>query len=63
VLKKIAEKYERVETVQLTGDVQTDAEALKRFGTVDAYIDFSPLTAAKSTHFKSCLVALKGGFR
>ncbi|KAG8817997.1 hypothetical protein FRC17_011006 [Serendipita sp. 399] len=54
---------QRITTVKLVGDVETDAEALTkatpRGQGAHAYIDFSPLAAAKSTHIKSCLMALK----
>ncbi|KAI9875681.1 MAG: hypothetical protein M1830_008120, partial [Pleopsidium flavum] len=39
--------------------VQADGEALQRFGTVDGFLDISPPTAAKSTHIKSCILALR----
>ena len=58
-LKIIASKSDRIKIVQLKGDVQADAEALQKFGPIDAYLDFSPTAAAKSTHIKSCLLALK----
>ncbi|PVG03608.1 isopropanol dehydrogenase [Serendipita vermifera] len=53
----------RLRYVKLVGDVEKDAEALQRASPggkgLDAYIDFSPPQAAKSTHIKSCLMALK----
>ena len=59
VLKKIKALSDRVEVVKLTGEVDVDAQALASFGTPDTYIDFSPHAAAKSTHIKSALTALK----
>lgn len=53
----------RLISVQLTGDVAKDTQALKKASPggkgFDAYIDFSPPQAAKSTHIKSSLFALK----
>ena len=62
-LKRLAALDERILTVQLTGDVETDAKALKQFGTVDAFQDWSPLIAAKTTHIKACMLALGVGGR
>ena len=58
-LDKIKRLSERIEVVKLTGEVEADAKALGKFGPLDAYIDFSPPAAAKSTHIMSCLTALK----
>ncbi|KAG9057380.1 hypothetical protein FS842_007081 [Serendipita sp. 407] len=53
----------RMATVKLVGDVEEDTKALvnatPRGQGADAFIDFSPAAAAKSTHIKSCLMALK----
>jgi threonine dehydrogenase-like Zn-dependent dehydrogenase len=53
----------RLSYVQLTGDSSKDTEALRKASPggkgFDAYIDFSPPQAAKSTHLKSSLLALK----
>lgn len=62
-LKRLAAMNERILPVQLTGDVETDAKALKQFGTVDAFQDWSPPTAAKTTHIKACMLALRVGGR
>ncbi|TVY82010.1 L-threonine 3-dehydrogenase [Lachnellula suecica] len=59
LLAKLAASDERIEWVQITGDVQEDTKSLQAFGTVDAYFDISPREASKSTHFKSCILALK----
>ncbi|EXJ57850.1 uncharacterized protein A1O5_12408 [Cladophialophora psammophila CBS 110553] len=44
-----------IETVKLTGDLETDTVALQAFGTIDAVIDFTPPFACKSTHLKSAV--------
>lgn len=62
-LKRLAAMNERILTVQLTGDVQTDAKALKQYGPVDAFQDWSPPAAAKTTHIKACMLALRVGGR
>lgn len=54
----------RLSTVALTGDVEKDTKSLITASGnggqgADAYIDFSPPTAAKSTHFSACLGALR----
>ena len=64
VLKGIQASHPgRVEIVQMTGDMAGDLEALKKFGAIDAYFDISPPAAEGSTHFKSCILALRHGGR
>ena len=58
-LRKVAARSERVEAVPITGDVKKDVEALLRFGQADAFFDISPPEAAKSTHLKSGILALR----
>ena len=58
-LQRIKKRSERIETVPITGDVLKDLEALKSFGAVDAFFDISPPEAAKSTHIKSGILALR----
>ena len=58
-LQKLAKFGDRVKIVRLKGEVDADAKALSVYGEVDAYLDFSPAAAAKSTHILSCLMALK----
>ena len=53
----------RIEVVQVTGDVQADADALRRFDPIDACFEISPAAAAKSTHLKSSILALRHGGR
>ena len=59
MLKKVGARSDRVEAVPITGDVQKDVEALTRFGPADAFFDISPPEAAKSTHIKSGILALR----
>jgi threonine dehydrogenase-like Zn-dependent dehydrogenase len=54
---------ERVKTVQLTMEIDTDVKALQKFGTIDAFQDWSPPGAAESTHIKSCFQVLRVGGR
>ena len=61
-LKKIAEPG-RVETVQISGDMQRDTDALAQFGPLDVYFDISPPTAGKSSHIKAGVSSLKPGGR
>ena len=58
-LDRIKKRSKRIETVPITGDILKDSEALKSFGAVDAFFDISPPEAAKSTHIKSGILALK----
>ena len=62
-LKRTAAFGERIETVPITGDMQADTIALKKFGAIDAFFDISPPAAAGSTHMKSCILALTHGAR
>jgi threonine dehydrogenase-like Zn-dependent dehydrogenase len=58
-LKKIAAANPRVSIYQLKGDVGEDLAGLKKFGTIDAYLDISPAAADDSTHVRSCMMAVK----
>lgn len=58
-LKRLAESHERIVIVQNTGDVQADTKSLQSFGPIDAFFDISPPAAADSTHFRSCILALR----
>jgi D-arabinose 1-dehydrogenase-like Zn-dependent alcohol dehydrogenase len=65
-LAGLASKFEgRVKTVKMTGDVTKDAEELKKAsaGSIDAVFDIPPPMAAKSTHLKSCIMAINHGGR
>lgn len=60
-MKRIQANYPagRVQIVPNTGNVEADAEALRKFGEIDVYIDISPITAKDSTHVRSAFQALK----
>jgi threonine dehydrogenase-like Zn-dependent dehydrogenase len=62
-LDRIAAQNERTKVVQMTGDMQKDLGALQKFGPIDAFYEISPPQAAKSTHIKSCVLALRAGGR
>lgn len=59
ILNKLAAKNARVHPVQLKGDVEADLASLKKFGTIDAFLDLSPFGANESTHVRSCMMAVK----
>ncbi|CAM6127296.1 unnamed protein product [Calypogeia fissa] len=65
VLKKLAAMNpKRVKTVPITGDVEAQTKALRScFGPVDVFFDISPAQAAKSTHIRSGIFALRHGGR
>lgn len=52
-----------IEVVKMTGDDSADTAALQAYGTIDAVIDLSPPAAARSTHLKSAIKALRHGGR
>jgi len=63
-MRKIFDHTGRLETVVLTGDVETDTAAMISASHnggkgADAFLDFSPPAAAKSTHIASAMAALK----
>ena len=70
-LAKLKALSPRVETVRMTGDLQSEVTALKHFGKIDAFLDISPYEAQASTHIKSGILSLRaegrvcfmGGFR
>jgi threonine dehydrogenase-like Zn-dependent dehydrogenase len=54
----------RVKTVPITGDVEGQTKAvLSYFRPADVFFDISPPQAAKSTHIKSAILALRHGGR
>ncbi|KAK7192367.1 hypothetical protein DPSP01_004954 [Paraphaeosphaeria sporulosa] len=58
--------FPRVRTVKITESVEDDVVALKAAAggrLIDAVFEISPPQAAKSTHIKSCILALKRGGR
>ncbi|KAF7937079.1 hypothetical protein BELL_1422g00010 [Botrytis elliptica] len=68
-LKRLKQHIQRgtpgasIETVNMTGDVETDTAALQKLGTIDAVLDISPPAAAQSTHLKSAINSLRKGGR
>ncbi len=62
-LKSRVPHPERVETVAITGDMAADCNELKKHGIIDAFFDIGPPEAYASTHFKSCILALRHGAR
>ncbi|KAI4200381.1 MAG: hypothetical protein LQ346_002391 [Caloplaca aetnensis] len=60
VLKQIAATSDRISIAHLKcDDMHADLATLQTFGQIDAYLDISPPAAARSTHFESCLMAVK----
>jgi len=62
-LAKLKKLSDRVETVQMTGNLDEEIAALAKFGRADAYLDISPAEAANSTHIKACILSLRHGAR
>ncbi|KAB8339214.1 hypothetical protein FH972_022148 [Carpinus fangiana] len=62
-LDALAESHERISAVRITGYVAADTAALKeKLGKgkgADVYFDISPPAATSSSHFKSCITALR----
>lgn len=59
ILDKLAKAFPRVYALQLTGDVQKDAEGMQQWGAPDAFLDFTPQMPAIPSHFASAIQALK----
>ena len=53
----------RIKSLKMTGNWETELEALKTFGPIDAFFDISPPMAQNSSHFKSCIASLRRGGR
>lgn len=49
----------RVEIVPMTGNLEEEVAALKKTGTIDAFLDISPIKAKDSTHFKAGILSLR----
>ena len=62
-LKSTLNAADRLTIVQNTGNILADVEALTKDGPADVFFDISPGKAIKSTHFKSCIQALRRGGR
>lgn len=54
---------ERVQVVEITGDIDRDIQELTKDGPPDVLFDISPGSARASTHFKSCIESLRRGGR
>ena len=63
-LQKFVDRYPgRVYAVELSGDASKDTAALKKLGPIHVYQDWSPPSAAGTTHIKACTSALTRGGR
>ncbi|KAF2479821.1 alcohol dehydrogenase [Neohortaea acidophila] len=60
-LAKTKALNDRVETVQITGDVEEEVAAIKKAarGNIDAFLDISPPEAQHSTHLKAGIMSLR----
>ncbi|KAK4064654.1 hypothetical protein Trihar35433_8171 [Trichoderma harzianum] len=58
VLEQLAAISDKVKTVQITGSVGADTEAIKKHGPIDVFFDISPPVAAESTHIMSGILSL-----
>lgn len=58
-LAKLKAMHPRIETVALTGDLETDSKALAAFGTVDAVLDVGPPKATGSNSLAAAVSTLK----
>ncbi|KAL6891882.1 GroES-like protein [Trichoderma evansii] len=58
VLEKLATSSDKIKSVQITGDVEKDTAAIKKYGPIDVFFDISPPMAAASTHIKSGILSL-----
>ncbi|KAK1456026.1 hypothetical protein CCUS01_10205 [Colletotrichum cuscutae] len=65
ILSKLAAMNPRISSATITGDTARDTDTIRSAcgGLADAFWDMSPATAVSSTHFKSCLEALRIGAR
>lgn len=58
-LRRLKESNPRVETVTLTGNVPEDLGLLSQFGTIDAFMDFTPSSMQSPLHLKTFALAVK----
>lgn len=58
-LSMLKSRDARIETVQMTGNLQTELEALGVFGKADCMLDISPKAAQESTHFRAAIQSLR----
>ncbi|OAQ67735.1 alcohol dehydrogenase protein [Pochonia chlamydosporia 170] len=63
MLKRVPHYGERIRTVCVTGDIDTDIRDITKHGLADVFFDISPGQAISSTHFKSGLMSLRRGGR
>ncbi|KAF2165017.1 hypothetical protein M409DRAFT_67682 [Zasmidium cellare ATCC 36951] len=69
-LSKLKARDKRIETVQTTGDLKTEMEAIQAFGKADVHFDISPAVSEGSTYLRAAIqslrhsgrVSLMGGF-
>lgn len=45
----------RIETVQMTGDLEEEMKALQAFGKADVHFDISPAVSEGFTHFRAAI--------
>lgn len=50
---------DRIESVQMTGDLEQGMETLQAFGKADVYLDISPAVSEGSTHFRAAIQSLR----
>ncbi|KAL9060916.1 MAG: hypothetical protein Q9162_000360 [Coniocarpon cinnabarinum] len=56
---KSSTSHASIETVKISENEDTNIAALKRFGTIDAILDLSPINAEGSTHLSAALTVLR----
>ncbi|KAJ9137437.1 GroES-like protein [Pleurostoma richardsiae] len=59
ILKKLQAMFPRVSIVRVTGNLEEDTVAMKKFGPVDAVIDVSPPIPVDPKHTRSAIMALE----
>lgn len=63
VLAELEKLSERVKTVEISGNLQEDTDALAKLGPFDVFFDISPPTAGKSSHINAGIATLRPGGR
>lgn len=58
-LQKVAAISPRVSIYEMKNDPAIDIQALRAFGTIDAFLDLSPHIANETTHVGSCIMAVR----
>ncbi|KAI4865974.1 alcohol dehydrogenase GroES domain-containing protein [Hypoxylon rubiginosum] len=53
----------RVETIVLSGNVETDVANIAKYGPVDVFQDFSPLIATNKSHIQAGILSVRPGGR